>query len=173
MRAPVLTTVLVTAIAGLSVPATAGAVGPAQIAQAIRAAERSHSLWATINICSSRRHPDELGVRGQMPTLGFSASLSMVIQVDYWSTAAGSFVPIKSPAATTTLKLGPQSKGLQQDGAVFPFKPQTGLLNATITFSWTQAGKVIGQTKRRTTAGHPTADYGSPPRYSAAQCLIK
>lgn len=172
MRAPVLTTVLVAATVALSAPAAANAVGPAQITNAVHAAERSRSLWATINICSSRRDPNQLGVRGQMPTLGFSASLSMIIQVNYWVSATHSFVPIQSTAATTTLRLGTQSKGLQQDGAVFPFKPHTGLLNATITFTWTRAGKVIGQTKRRTTAGHPTADYGSPPRYSAAQCLI-
>ena len=55
---------------------------------------------------------------------------------------------------------------------MFPFNAHTGLLNATITFSWTRDGKVVGQTRRRTTAGHPNADYGSPPRYSAAQCTI-
>ena len=31
---------------------------------------------------------------------------------------------------------------------------------------------LIGQTVRRTTAGHHDADHGSPPHYSAAQCRI-
>jgi hypothetical protein len=93
--------------------------------------------------------------------------------VDYWSTGAKRFVPIQSSTATTSLALGRPSTGLQQDGAIFPFKAHTGLLNATVTFTWRRAGKVLGQTTRRTTGGHPDADYGSPPHFSAPQCRIK
>jgi hypothetical protein len=173
MRAGLVTTVLTAALLLAAVPASAGTVGPARIARAVRTAERSRSLWATVNICSTRRYPHDLGVRGQMPTLGFSASLSMVIQVNYWSTAAKRFVPIQSKLASTRLSLGSATNGLEQDGAVFPFSAHTGLLDATVTFTWTRMGKVIGQTVRRTTAGHHDADHGSPPHYSAARCRIK
>jgi hypothetical protein len=173
MRAALLTTVLAAAIAVAAFPGSAGAVNPSQIAQAVSQAERSPNLWATINICSSRSYPDQLGVRGEMPTLGFPAMLSMVIQVDYWSATKRRFLPIQSSTAKNTENLGSASTGLQQAGAVFPFKAHTGLLSATITFVWTRQGKVIGQTQRRATAGHPSADYGSPPRYSAARCRIK
>jgi hypothetical protein len=173
MRAALMTTVLAAALFVASGSASAGTVGPARIARAVRTAEHSKSLWATVNICSSRRYPHALGVRGQMPTLGFSASMSMVIQVNYWSATSHRFLPIQSKLATTRLSLGHATTGIEQAGAVFPFKAHTGLLNATITFSWTRSGKVIGQTVRRTTAGHRDADHGSPPHYSAAQCLIK
>jgi hypothetical protein len=172
MRAALVTTVLAAALAAAAVPASAGTVGAGQIARAVRAAEKSRSLWATVNICNSRRYPHDLGVRGQMPTLGFSASLSMVIQVDYWSTTTKRFVPIHNKLATSRLSLGNAARGLEQDGAVFPFAAHTGLLNATITFTWSRGGKVIGQTVRRTTAGHHDADHSSPPHYSAAQCRI-
>ncbi len=183
MRAALLTTVLAAGVLMTGVPAAAGTVrparvgpgrvGPARIARAVRSAERSPSLWATVNICSSRKYPHDLGVRGQMPTLGFPASLYMVIQVDYWSAQSRSFLPIQSKLATTRLSLGNASGGLEQGGAVFPFRPHTGLLNAKVTFTWTRSGKVIGQTVRRTTAGHSDADHSSPPNYSAAQCRIK
>jgi hypothetical protein len=173
MRAALLITVLAGALLVASVPASAGAVGPAQIARAVRSAERSKSLWATVNICSSRRYPHALGVRGQMPTLGFFAAMSMVVQVNYWSATSHAFLPIQNNLATTRLSLGSASTGLEQDGAVFPFKAHTGLLNATVTFIWTRGGKVIGQTARRTTAGHHDADHSSPPHYSAAQCRIR
>ena len=174
---PVATTVLAAAIlvtpaAGASGAGT-GAPGPRQIAKAVAQAERSPSLWATVNVCSSRRDPDSLGIRGQMPTLDFPATLSMQIHVDYWSTAAKRFVPIKSATAVKTLALGQQQTGLQQDGAIFPFGAHAGLLNATITFTWARGQKVLGHTVRSTTAGHPSAQYGSPPHYSAAQCTIK
>jgi hypothetical protein len=172
MRAALATTVLAAAVLVASVPARADTVGPARIARAIRSAESSPSLWATVNICSSRKYPNDLGVRGQMPTLGFSASMYMVVQVQYWSAQSRRFLPIANNLANTRLSLGSASNGLQQDGAVFPFHAHTGLLNATVTFIWTRGGKVIGQTVRRTTAGHHDADHGSPPHYSAAQCRI-
>jgi hypothetical protein len=154
--------------------ATAASRGPSrhQIATAIRGAERARSLWATINICSPRAHHDDLGVRGQMPALGFSASLSMLVQVDYWSTGENRFITVTG--AKRTLALGNASSGLQQAGEVFgPFNAHAGLLGATIRFTWTRAGRVLGQALRRTTAGHPDADHGSPAHFSAAQCRIK
>ncbi|MGH2896587.1 MAG: hypothetical protein ACRDPM_25415 [Solirubrobacteraceae bacterium] len=172
MRAALVTTVLAAAVLVAARPASAG-VGPGRIARAVRSAEQSHSLWATVNICDSRSFRNDIGVRGQMPTLGFSSSLYMVIQVNYWAKGQHRFLPIQSGLASTRLSLGSTSRGLQQDGAVFPFRAHTGLLNATFTFIWTRGGKVIGQTVRRTTAGHTDADHGSPPHHSTAQCRIR
>ena len=50
--------------------------------------------------------------------------------------------------------------------------PPAGLLNATIKFIWRRSGKLLGQTTLPTTAGHPNADFGSPPHFSAEQCRI-
>ncbi len=173
MRAALVTTVLAAAALVAAGPASAGGVGSGQIARAVREAEQSRSLWATVNICSSRRYHNDIGVRGQMPSLGFSSALYMVIQVNYWSQKQRRFLPIQSNLATTRLSLGSSTSGLQQDGAVFPFHAHTGLLDATFTFIWARGGQVIGQTVRRTTAGHADADHGSPAHYSAAQCRIK
>lgn len=176
MRAALVTTVLAAALlvaVGAGGAESAGGVGAGRIARAVRSAEQSRSLWATVNICDSRQYHNDLGVRGQMPTLGFSASLYMVIQVNYWSKVQHRFLPIQSNLATTRLSLGNSSAGLEQDGAVFPFAAHTGLLNATFTFIWTRGGEVIGQTVRSTTPGHTDADHGSPPHYSAGQCRIR
>lgn len=173
MRAALVTTVLAAAVLVVAGAASADGVGPGQIARAVRRAEQSRSLWATVNICDTRKYHNEIGVRGQMPTLGFSSTLYMVVQVNYWSASQHQFLPIQSRLATTRLSLGSISSGQEQDGAVFPFSAHTGLLNATFTFIWSRSGNVIGQTVRRTTAGHTDADHGSPPHYSAAQCRIK
>jgi hypothetical protein len=172
MRAALVSTVLAAAVLVAAGPASAG-VRPGQVTRAVRTAEQSHSLWATVNICDTRKYRNDIGVRGQMPALGFSSALSMVVQVNFWSEGRHQFLPIQSNLATTRLSLGRSADGLQQDGAVFPFSAHTGLLNATVTFIWTRGGNVIGQTVRHTTAGHTNADHGSPPRYSAAQCRIK
>jgi len=140
-----------------------------EIARAVAAARRSRDLWATVNICSAGR----FGVRGQMPTLGFAASLQMQIQVDYWSSTEDRFVPIASPRAVAELSLGEHATGLQQAGEVFPFSTaRRARLAATVTFSWWRGRRLLGAAVRRTTGGHPTAQYGSPPGYSAAQCQI-
>lgn len=154
-------------------PAAAKPPGPREVARAVKAAERSQSLWATINICNSRTHRAQIGVRGQMPSLGFSSSMSMAITLDAWSSTQRKFVPINNANAVDTVSLGSHIRGLEQGGTIFPFQTgETGLWNATIVFTWKRHGHVVGQTQRRTTAGHHAADFGSPPRYSAAQCSI-
>jgi hypothetical protein len=144
---------------------------PAQIQAAVRNAEHSQSLWATVNICDTKRFQNTLGVRGQMPALGFSASLSIVIQVNFFNRAKKRFEPI--PKASMKIPLGTVATGLQQGGATFTFKPRTGLLNARIEFVWTRGGKVIGSTSSRTTGGHKTADFGNPAHFTAPQCQIR
>lgn len=157
----------------LAVPAAGKPPTRRQITRAVGAAETSPSLWATINICNSRTHPRQIGVRGQMPSLGFSSTMSMTITLDAWSSSQKKFIAINSPNAVDIVSLGSHSRGLEQGGTIFPFqKGETGLWNATIVFTWTRQGKVVGHTRRRTTAGHHTADFGSPARYSAAQCRI-
>jgi hypothetical protein len=172
VRVALATTVLAIMVIAAPFSALAKAPSKVQVRSAVRRAEKSSALWATINICNSRHDRDELGVRGQMPTLGFEASMSMRIHVEYYSTHSKRFVPIQSTTAVRTVSMGRWAKNLQQAGAVFPFSPHSGLLNATVVFTWTRGGKVIGQTEHRTTAGHRDADFGSPPRYSAAQCRI-
>jgi len=172
MRAALATTAVAIATLVLALPAAALAGGPTrtQITQAVAKAEKSQSLWATINVCSVKRRGGEIGVRGQMPTLGFSSTLRMDVQLGSWSTTRKRFEPIDSSSAKSVLSLGSMSSGLQQTGAVFIYKFHPGLLDATITFSWTRGGKLLAQTTRRTTASHRNVDYSRPAHYSAAHC---
>jgi hypothetical protein len=164
---------------GLLVPVGAGVAAaasrnptPNQIRKAIARAERSHSLWATINLCDTRRYPNTVGVRGQMPGLGFPSWMSMQIHVNYWSKQKHRFLP--SPGSRRLVRLGRSSTLLQQGGALEQFQPHKGyLFNATIQFIWRRSGKLLGQTTRRTTAGHHGADFGDPKHFSAKQCKIR
>ncbi len=153
----------------------AGAANPnpsaSQIRAAIGRAERSRALWATINICNTRRYPRTVGIRGQMPTLGFSSSLYMDIQSEYWSSSTKGFVP--DPGVAKLVGLGRAASGLRQDGASFQFMRHAGLLSGTIAFEWKRGGRLLGRTTRRATAGHRDADMGNPPHFSAAQCRIR
>ena len=170
--------------APLAPSASASAVSPTtpatrltrkQIKAAVAAAERSKTLWATVNICQLRTNPttaqpDTIGIRAQMPSLGFPAWLSMVIQLNYYSTTKKQFVPVPTDGTRTTTPVRSATK-LQQGGGTWGFD-QPALLNATVQFFWRRAGKLLGETSVTTTAGHPAAAFGIPPHYSAKDCQI-
>jgi hypothetical protein len=164
---------LVVVLAVVATPALGAASGPTpnQIKTAVHNAERSKRLWATINVCDTRKHPNTIGIRGEVPALGFPASISISIAVDFYSQTDKRFEP--DPNAIQKIKLGEVAHGIHQRGVTFRFAPHTGRLRGTATFSWTRKGKVVGSTKRITTASHHDADFGDPSGYSAATCMIK
>jgi hypothetical protein len=176
VRAALIATAATIAALCLALPARAPAKGPSadQIHRAVSRAEGSSSLWATVNVCSSKGNGrgGELGVRGQMPALGFDATLRMTVKLRFWSQKHERFLPIDGTHATSNLSLGSRSSGLQQDGVIYGFDNRAGLLNASIDFTWTRGGRVIGETSRSTTAGHPDADYAQPAHYSASRCRL-
>jgi hypothetical protein len=163
------------ALAGLAAPvavARQSSRGPtaAQIRAAIRRAERSRDLWATVNICNTKRHPHTIGIRGQMPSLGFASLMYMEVRIDYWLLKDKKFVldPAVIPKSPLPVQL---THGLLQDGALFVFKPPV-ILSGEITFTWKRGGKVLGRAHRKTSHGQKHVDMGDPHGYSTATCRI-
>lgn len=142
----------------------------AQARAAVRRAERSARLWATVNICNTHRYPNTIGVRGQMPALGFAARLSMRLSVEYWSFDANRFQPV--PGAHQLISLGTQSWGTHQAGIRMRFPRHTGYLRGYVRFFWRWHGRQIGQATRPSTPHHPDADYGDPKHFSSWKCVI-
>jgi hypothetical protein len=142
----------------------------AQMRAAVRSAERSRYLWATVNICNTKRHPDAIGIRAQMPALGFATTLQMDFQVDQRSAQSASFRPVSG--AKRAVSVGSVKRGLQQDGVTFRFPANAGALRATVKFEWKLGHWVLGHSSRVTSRGHPTANFGDPPRFSASGCVI-
>ncbi len=180
MRFPIATTVLAGALALASLPAAASTAGaspagadpsPAQIRTSIARAESAKTLWATLNICDTRSHPNVLGVRGEMPSLGFASWMSMEIHLDYYNPTTKTFVA--DPGTAKTIRLGRSAHGLQQGGATYTFRGPTPILHASVSFIWRRSGRTLGTTDMVTTVGHPSADFGSPPKFSAATCQIR
>jgi hypothetical protein len=161
------------ALAVTSSRSAAPASGPTQkqIRAAVAKATHSGHLWATINACAPTGHPHLLGVRGQMPALGFPARLAMVIQIEYWDTTKKRFLP--DPGIAFRNRLGIVTAGYEQGGHNFFFKPHAGKLRATITFLWHRNGALLGSATRPTTTGHHDADFARPAGYSAATCTLK
>ena len=162
------------AVSLISATASAGASGshsptPAQIRNAVRSAEHSRSLWATINICNTTKHPHELGLRGQMPALGFEAGLYMIFEVEYRSPVSIAFHA--DPGTRKRVFLGRAALRVHQAGLTFRFT-KSAQLAGRVEFQWELNGKLIGHVTRRTTGGHSHVDGGDPPGHSVASCSM-
>jgi hypothetical protein len=154
---------------GTTGPSGAKLPSAKQIKAAVAKAERSNGLWATINVCSSPKHPNTIGVRGQMPALGFPATLQMVVRLGYYSLQTATFTPVPGPA--TTLEVGTATVGFHQDGVTFTIKPPA-TLDATVQFIWRSGRKVLGSTTRSTVNSRQGVQQSDPPGYSSAVCRI-
>jgi hypothetical protein len=176
VRAVLRATALALAVLAVVLTQTALAEGPTnnQIRQAAAEAQGSGDTWATINVCQSWGiyKGGQLGIRGQMPALGLDAQLRMTIHLAYWSQLHERYEPIPGPSGTSNITLGTFSSGVQQAGMLYNFAGSGGRLAASVDFLWVRDGRVIAQTTRFVSAGHPDADYGQPANLSAAQCTL-
>jgi hypothetical protein len=165
------------ALLAAAVTSTAGAKpsgkGPteAQIRAAVRRAEHSKDLWATINVCRRKGREDIIGIRGQMPSLGFTSDLSLVVQPQYWAYDQAKFKPV--PGDARRVSLGAATHAVLQGGASFRFKHPAGLLRGTITFEWRLKTRLLASTVRKTTHGHRHVDFADPPGFSAGVCSFR
>jgi len=153
-------------------PASAAAAASPSAAQehaAVLKAERSRSLWATVNVCNTRAHHDQVGIRGEMPALGFPARLEMTVQLTYLDSVTGHYAPV--PGAQTRIQLGTVTHGDVQDGALFRFRP-TVTLQGKVTFTWSRDGRTLGSVTRATSGRHRGVADADPRGFSAATCRI-
>jgi hypothetical protein len=157
----------------LASPTVAAANGPSpsQISAAIRTAENSKQLWATVNVCTTNHHHGQLGIRGQMPSLGFAAQMYMTFEVTFQPSGGSHFKPI--PSTKVRVFVGQASNKVLQVGTTYPFQTSSSLLAGRVTFEWRRSGKLLGRTTRRTTGHHTHVDFSNPPGTSQAFCRLR
>ena len=198
VRSRLLSLLLVAAaVAGISAPGVAAASKPSKakkthhkkkgpteaqkIQAAVKSAERSPDLWATVNVCTSTPTQDTVGIRGQMPSLGITATLLMNLSVSYWN--GSTFAPVPANpgqptpgTASDSLSLGQGTHGIHQGGVNFNITPpasgSTYVVRGTITFEWKVGSKVVGTVTRNTGHGYANVGFGNPPGYSAGTCTL-
>jgi hypothetical protein len=133
-------------------------------------AERSRQLWATINVCDPSNRRGTVGVRAQIPALGFAARLGMTFRLQYLDPTSRRFIAV--PGVSRTMWFGRfGSRGVLQDGIEYQFAgPVT--LRAQVTFTWQRSGRTLG-TAGRLSQGHVTnVRDADPAGYSRATCTI-
>lgn len=136
----------------------------------------SRELWATIDVCNSAKEPDTVGVRGSMPNDGHEKdAMYMRFQLEYMDPQSKSWSVPAHGADSGFIALGSAKSG-RQGGTSFQLsvaKGQPGYtMRGLVTFQWRRAGRIVHQTTRTTSAGHPNVVRADPPGYSAADCTI-
>jgi len=135
----------------------------------------SPDLWATLNLCDTRAHPDTLGIRASMPGSGREAEeMFMRFSVQYfgadrrWHRAArrgvSDFIDVGSGAVLA-----------RQAGWTVRFSrgsPRPQFLRGSVSFEWRLHGHRVRRAKAYTEAGHPSSTGAEPKGFSSATCRL-
>jgi hypothetical protein len=137
---------------------------------ALHRAERSRALWATVNICRPSRRT--VGIRGEMPSLGFPTTMRMTVRFGYFRRPGAKLTLIPRASYPVSIK-GTHSTGTYQAGAEFAFQLRSPVTIAgTITFQWYLRGRLLGSTVRATRGGVKGVQHSYPRGLSAATCRL-
>jgi hypothetical protein len=143
------------------------------------AAPARGDLWATINVCDTREHPDTIGIRGSMPGLGTRPSrLFMRFRVQYLAKPDNTWRDVVQDADSGWLRLGRSTRRVVESGQNFQFLPPSGggvhRLRGLVTYKWVarRSSRVLLRARRVTTSGHRSTAGADPAGYSAAICDI-
>lgn len=155
----------------IPVRALAGAVAVLCLLPA-GASAAPRDLWATVNICDTKKHPDMLGLRARMPGTGKRERMYMRFTAQFRRNGRWREV---DNGQSRWIKAGSAQLEYQERGFTFPIKVDEGasfLLRGRVEFEWRKAGRVTKRRTRTTTGGHPSR--GADPRdFSAGRCRIE
>jgi hypothetical protein len=141
-------------------------------------AKRVKDLWATVNVCDTKKSPDDMGVRARAPGDGTRAQIYMRFTAQYrvdktWKQVRG--------GRSGWLRAGSALFRNQEIGYTFSFnKPQPGrsyTMRGSVDYQWREKRRhrkrrvVVRRAHRYTQSGHPTVG-AEPKRFSAARCKI-
>ena len=146
--------------AALLVPAAAAA-RPAQ-------ADR---LWATVNVCDTSRHPNEVGIRASMPGVPRRAVRRMRFRVQWRDGSRWRFV---TGADSGWRKLSRSRGRAIESGWSFEFEPPAKAITfrGVVGYRWVRNGRIVAGAREITESGHRSTAGADPADYSAATCSM-
>lgn len=134
------------------------------------------AVWATVNLCDTKRFPNTMGVRVAMGATDHRDSIYARIRVQFQPAGSHRFRDLRKAGDSGWLKLGKGNFVQRQGGFRFVFnappKGERFVLRGRVNYQWRRGKRVIARRKRFTKAGHPGADQGDPKHYSARRCVI-
>lgn len=167
-----------TLLAGLVVVIAGFGVSVAPSQGAATAAAGSKLLWATVNVCDTREHPDTVGIRGSMPGTGVRAQeMFMRFQLQYFDGSDKKWHNLGPSGDSGFIDVGSAKFRRRQAGRNFTVTPpkdgSSYLLRGAVTFEWRLGTEVVKRARMRTTAGHGNTAGSDPRGRSTATCTVK
>ncbi|HEX8743795.1 MAG TPA: hypothetical protein VF712_11725 [Thermoleophilaceae bacterium] len=132
-------------------------------------------LWATVNICDSPNHPDDVGIAARMPGNGSRQRMYMRFNVQFLD--GDTWKPVKTGGQSPWLYAGSAKFSWVGRGYTFSFDPPPAgtsyTMRGLVRFEWRKGKKkVVKRTRRYTSAGHPGTRDADPKDYSARKCKM-
>jgi hypothetical protein len=135
----------------------------------------AHEPWATVNVCDTMAHPNQVGIRGSMSGLARRTRMYMRFRVQF-RTDAGKWRTIASGADSRWDRVATGRRGDHDAGWTFEFKPPVAggahVLRGLVSFEWRRAHRVVVRDRVFTDDGHPDTAGADPTDFSAATCEI-
>jgi hypothetical protein len=149
----------------------AAALAPASAAAMPPSAAGGGSLWATIDVCDTPRHPREIGIRASMPGFPRGTARRMRFRVQWRDGDRWRYVD----GADSGWRRLSRSRGRPvESGWSFEFAPPSAPITfrGVVRFRWRRDGVVVRRAVRITQNGHPATVGADPEGYSAATCSM-
>jgi hypothetical protein len=132
-------------------------------------------LWATVNVCDTANHPDDVGIAARMPGNGSSQRMYMRFHVQYLD--GDKWKNVREGGSSPWVYAGSAKYTWVGRGWTFSFDPPpTGTsytMRGFVRFEWRKGKKkVVKRTHRYTSAGHPGTRDADPKDYSAKTCKM-
>ena len=154
-----------------ALPAACLALGCALLAPAAAPARAPDRQWATVNVCDTSKHPNEVGIRASMPGTPRGTGRRMRFRVqwrdgDTWRYVRG------ADSGWRTLS---RSRGRAvESGWSFEFEPPAKPITfrGVVRSKWVRDGRAVARAVEITESGHRSTAGADPEDYSAASCSI-
>jgi hypothetical protein len=123
-------------------------------------------VWATVNVCDTADHPDEIGIRASMPGRRHRTEL-LRFRVQYRDLSDGRWRAVRAADS------GWVRRRDRQTGWSFIVAGEgTRILRGVVQYRWVRDGRVVRRARRVTEGGHRSTTGADPEDFSAATCAI-
>jgi hypothetical protein len=128
-------------------------------------------LWATVNVCDTADHPDDIGIRASMPGGKPKTTLLMRFRVQYRDLSTGRWRYVRD--ADSGWRKAGRGRPTRESGYSFEVAGEgTRILRGVVGYRWMRKGHVARRARRITEAGHRSTAGADPADFSAATCRI-
>jgi hypothetical protein len=138
---------------------------------AATAAADDADLWATVNVCDTEAHPDEVGIRASMPGGKRGTRLVLRFRVQYRDLADGRWRYVED-ADSGWRRIG-RGRAVREYGWSFVVAGEgQRILRGVVSYRWVRGRRIVRRERRVTEGGHRSTAGADPTGFSAATCRI-